>query len=137
MRVFAEKTYGIPREQTIGSSIKAGFEMRDGKPVIVKKAEINFIDDKEGKPVGIHQYIGRRPIFASGNSDGDLQMLQYTAIDNPHPSMALLLHHTDAEREFAYDRESHIGKLDKALDEAKERGWTVVDMKEDWNRIYP
>ncbi|MCA9445631.1 MAG: haloacid dehalogenase-like hydrolase [Candidatus Omnitrophica bacterium] len=137
MRVFAEKTYGIPPEQTIGSSIKAGFEMRDGKPVIVKKAEINFIDDKEGKPVGIHQYIGRRPIFASGNSDGDLQMLQYTAIDNPHPSMALLLHHTDAEREFAYDRESHIGKLDKALDEAKERGWTVVDMKEDWNRIYP
>ena len=136
LRVFAEKTYGIPPEQVIGSSIKAKYEVRDGKPVIVKIPELNFIDDKEGKPVGIYQHIGRRPIFAAGNSDGDFQMLEWTTAGEG-PRFGLLVHHTDAEREFAYDRESHVGKLDKGLDEAPKRGWTVIDMKNDWKTIYP
>ena len=135
MRPWAEKTYGIPPEQVVGSSGKLKFEMRDGKPVLIKLPEINLVDDKEGKPVGIQTHIGRRPITAFGNSDGDLQMLQWTAAGSG-PRFCLIVHHTDAEREFAYDRQSHIGRLDKALDEAQERGWTVVDMKRDWKRVY-
>jgi heat shock protein HslJ/phosphoglycolate phosphatase-like HAD superfamily hydrolase len=141
MRVFAEETYGIPPEQVVGSSVAAKFEMRDGVSTIIKQPDDPFIDDKEGKPVGIYQHIGRRPIFAAGNSDGDLQMLQYTTIarnsSDTTPRFGLIVHHTDAEREWAYDRESHIGKLDKALDEAAQRGWTVVNMKDDWKAIYP
>ncbi|MCB1232517.1 MAG: haloacid dehalogenase-like hydrolase [Verrucomicrobiae bacterium] len=136
LRVFAEEAYGVPPEQVVGSSIKAKYEVRDGKPVIVKVPELDFIDDKEGKPVGIHQHIGRRPIFAAGNSDGDFQMLEWTTAGEG-ARFGLLVHHTDAEREFAYDRESHVGKLDKGLDEAKDRGWTLVDMKADWKVIYP
>ncbi|MDF1714879.1 MAG: HAD family hydrolase [Akkermansiaceae bacterium] len=136
LRVFAEEAYGIPPEQVIGSSIKAKYEVRDGKPVIVKVPELNFIDDKGGKPVGIYQHIGRRPIFAAGNSDGDFQMLEWTT-SGKGASFGLLVHHTDAEREFAYDRKSHVGKLDKGLDAAKEKGWEIVDMKADWKTIYP
>jgi len=137
LRVFAEDTYGIPPEQVVGSSSGAKFEMTGGVPAIVKLSEDLFIDDKAGKPAGIYRHIGRRPIFAAGNSDGDYEMLQYTTIDNLRPSMGLLVHHTDADREFAYDRDSHIGQLDKALDEAPDRGWTVVDMKSDWNQVFP
>ncbi len=136
MRPWVEAVYGIPPEQVVGSSIKTKFEMRDGKPVLVRLPEINFIDDKEGKPVGINQHIGRRPIAAFGNSDGDLQMLQWTAAGEGKRLM-LLVHHTDELREYAYDRKSHIGKLDKALDEAVEKGWVVVDMKKEWKAIYP
>jgi len=136
MRVFSEQVYGIPPEQVIGSSGKLKFELRDGKPVLVKLPELNFIDDKAGKPVGIQQHIGRRPILAFGNSDGDLQMLQWTAAGRGARFMGLV-HHTDAEREWAYDRNSHIGKLDKALDEANAKGWTVVDMKDDWKQVFP
>jgi phosphoglycolate phosphatase-like HAD superfamily hydrolase len=135
MRAFAESVYGIPPEQIVGSQGKLAFEMRDGAPVLVKIPEVQFIDDKEGKAVGIQTFIGRRPIAAFGNSDGDLQMLQWTAA-GPGPRFALIVHHTDAEREWAYDRESHIGRLDRALDEANTRGWTVVDMKSDWKRIF-
>ena len=136
IRVWGTEAYGIPTHQIIGSSLKSAWEYSEGAGVIRKTAEINFIDDHEGKPVGIHQHIGKKPIFASGNSDGDLQMLRYAA-SNSHPSFMLYLHHTDAEREWAYDRETHVGKLDKGLDEAKDRGWTVIDMKNDWNVIYP
>ena len=136
MRVFAEKTYGIPPEQIIGSSIKVRFELRDGKPVIVRLPAIDFIDDGPGKPVGIAKFIGRRPIMAFGNSDGDLQMLQYTT-GSTGPRFGLIVHHTDAEREYAYDRDSAVGKLNKALDEAAKRGWTVVSMKDDWKTIFP
>ncbi|RMF99059.1 MAG: haloacid dehalogenase-like hydrolase, partial [Planctomycetota bacterium] len=135
MRVFSEDVYGIPPEQVIGSSIQTRFEVRNGRPVLVRLPELNFIDDKEGKPVGIQQYIGRRPVFAAGNSDGDLQMLQWTAAGDG-PRFCLLVHHTDAEREWAYDRDSHIGRLDRALDEAIRRGWTIVDMKRDWNAVF-
>jgi hypothetical protein len=136
MRPWTEKVYGIPPEQIVGSSGKLKFELRDGKPVLVKLPELNFIDDKVGKPVGIHQYIGRRPIAAFGNSDGDQQMLEWTCVsDGPH--LCLYVHHTDAEREWAYDRTSSIGKFDKAWDEAKAKNWTVVDMKQDWKVIYP
>jgi hypothetical protein len=136
MRPWTEGVYGIPPEQVVGSSIKTKFEIRNGKPVLVRLPEINFIDDKAGKPVGIHQHIGRRPIAAFGNSDGDLQMLQWTAAGKGTRFM-LIVHHTDAEREWAYDRKSKIGHLDKALDEALTNGWTVVDMKKDWKIIYP
>ena len=136
MRPWVQAVYGIPPEQVVGSSIKTKFEMRDGKPVLVRLPEINFIDDKDGKPVGINQHIGRRPIAAFGNSDGDLQMLQWTAAGEGMRLM-LLVRHTDEQREYAYDRESHVGKLDKALDQAKEKGWTVVDMKKEWKVIYP
>ncbi|HSD68405.1 MAG TPA: HAD family hydrolase [Woeseiaceae bacterium] len=141
MRVFAEEVYGIPPEQVVGSELDAQFEMRDGRPTIVKTPKLLFVDDKAGKPVGIYRHIGRRPIFAAGNSDGDLQMLQYATItgngEGIAPGFGLIVHHTDAEREWAYDRDSHIGKLDKALDEATARGWTVVDMKSEWKTIYP
>lgn len=135
MRTFAEKTYGIPPEQVIGSQGKLKFEMREGKPALVKLPDVQFIDDKEGKPAGIQTFIGRRPIAAFGNSDGDLQMLQWTTAGSG-TRFGLIVHHTDAEREWAYDRDSHIGKLDKAWDEANEKGWTVVDMKEDWKKIF-
>jgi len=137
MRTFSEKVYGIAPEQVIGSSCKLQFEMVNGKPVIMRLPEIHFIDDKDGKPVGIHEYIGRRPIAAFGNSDGDLAMLQYTCLSEPNkPSLGLIVHHTDAAREYAYDRDSSIGRLDKALDEAKTHGWTVVDMKNDWKKVF-
>ena len=136
MRVFSEEVYGIPAEQVIGSSIEVKFEMRDGVPVIVREPKIGFIDDKEGKPIGIHTHIGKRPIAAFGNSDGDLQMLQWTAAGK-RPSLCVYVHHNDAEREWAYDRDSHIGKLDKGLDEAKAKGWTVIDMKAEWKTIFP
>jgi phosphoserine phosphatase len=136
MRPWTEATYGIPPEQVVGSSIKTRYEIRNGKPVLVRLPEIHFIDDKDGKPVGINEHIGRRPIFAAGNSDGDLQMLQWTTIGR-RPSFGLIVHHTDAKREWAYDRDSHVGRLDKALDAAPKRGWVVVDMKNDWKRIYP
>jgi hypothetical protein len=136
MRPWTEGVYGIPPEQVIGSSIKTSYELRDGTPVLVRLPEINFIDDKAGKPVAINQHIGRRPIAAFGNSDGDLQMLQWTAAGDGL-RFALLVHHTDAEREWAYDRESSIGRLDEALDEAKANGWTVTDIKRDWKVIYP
>jgi phosphoglycolate phosphatase-like HAD superfamily hydrolase len=136
MRPWTEKVYGIPPEQVIGSSIKTTFELREGRPALVRLPEVNFIDDGPGKPVGINSHIGRRPIAAFGNSDGDLQMLQYTAAGKG-PRFCLYVHHTDAEREWAYDRPSHIGRLDKGLDEAQGKGWTVVDMKKDWKEIYP
>ena len=136
MRPWVEKVYGIPPEQVIGSSIKTKFELRDGKTVLVRLPEINFIDDKAGKPIAINQHIGRRPIAAFGNSDGDLQMLQWTAAGRG-PRFCLYVHHTDEQREWAYDRKSHIGKFDKGLDEANEKGWTVVDMKNDWVVIHP
>ena len=136
MRAFAEDAYGIPPEQVIGSSGVTKFEMRDDKPVLVKEPKINFVDDGPGKPIAINQVIGRRPVMAFGNSDGDQQMLEWTMAGDG-PRFALLVHHTDAEREYAYDRTSHIGKLDKALDEANAKGWTVVDMKNDWKTIFP
>jgi len=136
MRPWTERVYGIPPEQVIGSSGGLKYELRDGNPVLVKLPEIAHNDDKEGKPVGIQRHIGRRPIFAAGNSDGDLQMLQWTAA-HTRPSFCLYIHHTDAGREWAYDRDSHIGKLDKGLDEAKAKSWTVTSMKDDWKVIYP
>jgi haloacid dehalogenase-like hydrolase len=136
MRPWTERVYGIPPEQVIGSSIKTKYELRDGKPVLVRLPELNFIDDKAGKPVGINQHIGQRPIAAFGNSDGDQQMLEWTTAGSG-PRFALIVHHDDAEREFAYDRASHVGKLDKAWDEAKAKSWTVVSMKDDWAAIFP
>ncbi|HSE41615.1 MAG TPA: HAD family hydrolase [Acidobacteriota bacterium] len=136
MRTFSQRVYGIPPEQVIGSSIKTKFEMRDGTPVLMRLPEINFVDDKDGKPLGINQFIGRRPIAAFGNSDGDLQMLQWTTAGNGL-RFALIVHHTDAAREYSYDRQSSVGKLDKAWDEAQTKGWTVVDMKKDWKVIFP
>jgi hypothetical protein len=135
MRTFADETYGIPPEQVIGSSGKLQFELRDGKPALVKQPELFFYDDKDAKPIAIQTFIGRRPIAAFGNSDGDLQMLQWTC-GGPGAHFCLFVHHTDAEREFAYDRTSSIGQLDKGLDEAQAQGWTVVDMKDDWKTIY-
>jgi phosphoglycolate phosphatase-like HAD superfamily hydrolase len=136
MRVFSERVYGIPPEQVVGSTGKVKFELRDGKPVLVKLPELQLVDDKEGKPMGIHQFIGRRPVLAFGNSDGDLQMLQWTAAGSG-PRFMGLIHHTDADRESAYDRQSSIGHLEKALDEAQAKGWAVVDMKGDWKTIFP
>jgi len=136
MRPWTEKVYGVPPEQVVGSSIKTKYELRDDGPVLLRQPELNFIDDKAGKPVGINEHIGRRPILAFGNSDGDIQMLEWTTIGRT-PSLGLLLHHTDGEREVAYDRDSHIGKLDKGLDEAPERGWILVDMKNDWKAVFP
>jgi len=136
MRPWAEKVYGVTPEQVIGSSIKVKFEVRDSTPVLVRLPELDFYDDKEGKPVAIHQQIGRRPIAAFGNSDGDLQMLQWTTAGQG-PRYALYVHHTDAEREWAYDRKASMGRLDTGLDEAEAKGWTVVDMKQDWKVIYP
>ncbi|MCB1498359.1 MAG: haloacid dehalogenase-like hydrolase [Bauldia sp.] len=136
IRVFSDDAYGIPPEQVVGSSIKAEYKVIDGEAVTVKLPELFFYDDKEGKPVAINHHIGRRPIIASGNSDGDLQMLEYATMGGG-PGLAILLHHTDADREWAYDRDSKIGHLDKALDEAAEEGWVVVDMKQDWRTVFP
>jgi phosphoglycolate phosphatase-like HAD superfamily hydrolase len=135
MRPWTERVYGIPPEQVIGSTGKLRFEIKDGKPTLMKLAEIDFIDDGPGKPVGIQRAIGRRPIAAFGNSDGDLEMLQWTAAGEG-PRFCMIVRHTDAAREWVYDRDSYIGKLDKALDEAKDRGWTIVDMKADWKQVF-
>jgi phosphoglycolate phosphatase-like HAD superfamily hydrolase len=136
MRPWSERIYGIPPEQVVGSSIKTKFEMRDGQPRLFRLPQINFIDDKAGKPVGINEHIGRRPIAAFGNSDGDLEMLQWTTMSGSGVRLGLIVHHTDAEREYAYDRKSHFGKLDLALDAAAVNRWTVVDMKKDWKRVF-
>jgi phosphoserine phosphatase len=135
MRAFSQQVYGIPPERVIGSTIKARYEVRDGAPVIARLPEIDFVDDKEGKPVGIQSRIGRRPIAAFGNSDGDFQMLEWTTA-GPGARLAMIVHHDDAAREFAYDRGSHIGKLERGLDEARARGWTVISMKDDWKQVY-
>jgi hypothetical protein len=135
MRPWTERVYGIPPEQVVGSSVRMKLEMRDGRPVLVKLPEIDLNDDKDGKPVGIQSRIGRRPVMAFGNSDGDLQMLQWTTAGDG-PRFAMYVHHTDAAREWAYDHESHVGRLDKGLNEAAARDWTVVSMKEDWKTIY-
>ncbi|HEX6893188.1 MAG TPA: HAD family hydrolase [Chryseolinea sp.] len=136
MRPWVEKAYGIPPDQVVGSSGKVKYDVVDGKPVLIKLAEVNFIDDKEGKPVGIHQYIGKRPVFTAGNSDGDYAMLQYT-MSGTGPRFGMIVHHTDASREWAYDRQSPIGKLEKGLDDAAKYNWVIVDMKGDWKKIYP
>ncbi|WP_336800394.1 HAD family hydrolase [Kaistia sp. MMO-174] len=136
MRPWVEGVYGIPPQQVVGSSGKTEFKLDGDKPEILKLPGIEFVDDGPGKPVGINRFIGKRPVFAAGNSDGDLQMLQWTTL-NTGPRMGIIIHHTDAKREWAYDRDSHFGRLDKALDEAPKRGWVVVDMKNDWKIIYP
>ena len=136
MRIWVEGVYGIPPEQVVGSTSRTTFEVRDSGPVLVKTLDYLFVDDKVGKPVGIHQFIGRQPIACFGNSDGDQAMLQYTTINNPRPSFGLIVHHTDGEREFAYDASAPWGALVDALKEAAQRGWTVVDMKNDWKRVF-
>jgi phosphoglycolate phosphatase-like HAD superfamily hydrolase len=137
MRVFSERVYGIPPEQVVGSNARTAYELRDDGPVLVKTLDHLFVDDGPGKPVGIHQFIGRRPIACFGNSDGDLQMLEYTTIDNTRPSLGVIIHHTDAEREYAYDaKPKSSGKLVTALAEAPKRGWIVVDMKNDWAEVF-
>jgi phosphoserine phosphatase len=136
MRPITMEAYGIPPAQVVGSSIVTEFQIKDGKPVLVRQPKINFIDDKAGKPVGIYQHIGQRPILAFGNADADMQMIQYTKAGDGR-SLGLFVHHTDAKREFAYDRKSHVGTLDKVLDMAKKNGWIIVDMKRDWKRIFP
>ena len=136
MRAWTEEVYGIPPEQVVGSSIKTTLSDKEGKLVIERLAELDFIDDKAGKPLGINKHIGRRPVFASGNSDGDLQMIQWTT-QGEGPRFGLYLHHTDSVREWAYDRDSHIGRLDKGLDEAEANGWTVIDMEKDWKIVFP
>jgi phosphoglycolate phosphatase-like HAD superfamily hydrolase len=138
MRPWTERVYGIPPEQVVGSSGKLKYELRDDRPVLLRLPEVDFIDDKTGKPIGIQKFIGRRPVAAFGNSDGDYEMLRWTTADagSGHARFGLIVHHTDAEREYAYDRDSHLARLDKALDEAKARRWIVVDMKQDWKAIY-
>ena len=136
MRVFSEEVYGIPPEQVIGSSIKTAYEVREGKPVLVRLPELDFIDDKEGKPIGINSHIGRRPIAAFGNSDGDFQMLEWTTAGDG-PRLGVYIHHDDAEREWAYDRESHVGQLARGLDEASARAWSVISIKTDWKTVFP
>jgi phosphoglycolate phosphatase-like HAD superfamily hydrolase len=136
MRPWTEKVYGVPPEQVVGSSIKTQFEMKDGAPNLFRLPEVNFIDDKTGKPIGINEHIGRKPIAAFGNSDGDLEMLQWTTLADG-ARFGLIVHHTDAEREYAYDRKSDFGRLDKALDAAAINNWTVMDMKADWKQIFP
>jgi phosphoglycolate phosphatase-like HAD superfamily hydrolase len=136
MRPWVEGVYGIPPEQVIGSRAKMKYEVREGTPVLARLAEVDLVDDKAGKPVGIQQIIGRRPIIAFGNSDGDFEMLEWTT-SAPGPRLGVIVHHTDAEREWAYDRTSHIGQLARGLDEAGKRGWVLVDMKRDWKVIHP
>ena len=136
MRPWVEDVYGIPPEQVVGSSIKTQFEIRDGDPVLVRLPEFDFIDDKAGKPVGINSHIGRRPIAAFGNSDGDFQMLEWTTAGDG-ARLGVYVHHDDAEREWAYDRDSAVGRLARGLDEAADRGWVVVSMKNDWQRVFP
>lgn len=136
IRVFSEEIYGVPPEQVVGSSVKTKFVVQDGQPTIQRLPDVSFIDDGPGKPIGINQHIGRRPILAIGNSDGDFEMLQWTT-SGPGLRLGGIVHHTDAEREWAYDRDSKIGKLARGLDEAKQRGWLLIDMKRDWKTIYP
>jgi hypothetical protein len=136
MRPVSEEAYGIPPEQVVGSSVVSEFQVKDGKPELVRMPKIDFINDKAGKPVGIYEHIGRRPILAFGNSDSDMQMIEYTLAGEGR-RLGLYVHHTDAEREYAYDRKSHVGKLDKALDQANANGWIVVDMKKDWKEVFP
>ena len=136
MRAIVTEVYGIPEEQIIGSRVKTEFDDNDGNPVIRRLPGLDYNDDKEGKPLNIQKIIGKKPVFAAGNSDGDLQMLQWTAT-NSYPNFELFIHHTDADREWAYDRESHIGQFDKGLDEATDKGWTLVDMKNDWKVVFP
>ena len=136
MRPWSEAVYGIPPEQVVGSSQAIRYDMQGSPHTLMREPKIDFIDDGPGKPVGIYTHIGRRPILAFGNSDGDLQMLQYTMAGSG-PRMALIVHHDDAEREAAYDRQSKVGRLDKALDEARAKGWNVVSMKNDWKQIFP
>lgn len=136
MRPWTEQVYGVSRDQVVGSSIKTMFEMRDGRPTLFRLPQVNFVDDKAGKPVGINEHIGRRPIAAFGNSDGDLEMLQWTTMSGG-VRLGVIIHHTDGEREYAYDRNTSIGHLDTALDVATLNNWTVVDMKRDWKRIFP
>jgi len=136
MRTFTERVYSVPRDQVVGSSVKTRFELREDTSVLMRLAEVDFIDDGPGKPLGIGQQIGRRPIAAFGNSDGDLEMLQYATVAKG-PRLAMIVHHTDAEREYAYDRTSHVGRLNKAWDQAAERGWQLIDMKNDWRVIFP
>jgi hypothetical protein len=136
LRNFSEPVYGIPPAQVVGSSIKTKYEVVDGKPTLIRLPEVDFVDDKDGKPVGINQHIGQRPIAAFGNSDGDYQMLDWTT-SGEGPRFGLIVHHTDAKREYAYDRDSSFGRLDKALDEAPDKGWIVVDMKNDWKTVFP
>ena len=136
MRPISEKAYGIPPEQVVGSSIVAEFQLKDGKPALVRMPKLNFLNDKAGKPVGIYQHIGRRPILAFGNADADMQMIEYTMAGKGR-RLGLFVHHTDAEREYAYDRKSHVGTLDKALDQAAAKGWVIVDMKKDWKKVFP
>jgi phosphoglycolate phosphatase-like HAD superfamily hydrolase len=136
MRPVSERIYGIPPEQVVGSSVVAEFQVRDGKPALVRMPKIDFINDKAGKPVGIYQHIGRRPILAFGNSDSDMQMIEYTTAGEGR-RLGLFVHHTDAEREYAYDRKSHVGTLDEALDQADANGWIIVDMKKDWKEVFP
>lgn len=126
----------MPPQQVIGSSVKTKYEVRDGKPAIVRLQQIDFIDDKAGKPVGIHKFIGKRPIAAFGNSDGDFEMLEWTT-SAPGARLGMIVHHDDAAREFAYDRTSHVGRLARGLDEGPKRGWTIVSMKNDWRSVYP
>lgn len=135
MRPWTEKVYGVPPEQVVGSSIKTEFKIIDSSPALIRLPQVDFVDDGPGKPVGIHSHIGRRPIAAFGNSDGDLQMLQWTTLAGSR-RLGLIVHHTDAEREYAYDRTSHFGRLDKALDAAEANSWTVADMKQDWKRVF-
>jgi phosphoserine phosphatase len=140
MRPWVEGAYGVPPQQVVGSSGVVKYEWNGGKPVLLKEEKVEFIDDGPGKPVGINRFIGRHPIFAFGNSDGDLEMLQWTTdgpASGPRPRIGLIVHHTDAEREYAYDRHSNVGRLDKALDAAPKEGWLVVDMKNDWKQIFP
>jgi hypothetical protein len=136
MRAFSEKVYGVPPEQVVGSSIKTNYELRDGRPVIARLPEIDFIDDKAGKPVGIQKFIGRRPLMAFGNSDGDFEMLEWTTAGSG-PRFGLIVHHDDPQREWAYDRESHVGRLKRGLDEGPQRGWSIASMKSDWRRVFP
>jgi hypothetical protein len=136
MRPWSERVYGVPPEQIVGSSIKTRFQITDGHPLLLRLPEMNFVDDKSGKPVGINEHIGRRPIAAFGNSDGDLEMLQWTTLAGDQRRLGLIVHHTDAEREYAYDRQSPVGRLDAALDAAAINNWTVVDMKSDWKQIF-
>ena len=136
LRPWTEQVYGVPPEQVVGSSIEVKYEIRDGEPVLTRLPEINFVNDGAGKPVGIHRHIGRRPILAFGNSDGDFEMLEWTTT-GAGPRLGLLVHHDDAGREFAYDRQSHVGRLERGLDEAGKRGWVLVSMKGDWRTIHP
>jgi hypothetical protein len=136
IRAFSEDAYNIPPEQVVGTTGNASYEVRDGVPTVMKDEGIFFVDDKAGKPLAIEARIGKRPILAAGNSDGDFQMLEWTTAGKG-PRLGLIVHHTDGEREFAYDRDSHVGQLDRGLDEAAERGWVLIDMKQDWARVWP